>query len=99
MHGGRSETAPPTEVLDPEVAGIPSGEEPGVAATANAAPPHPQSVAGAHPTPTPEAGEPPPARAEGVELIGEFEQSGFEDPPSLARRADGQVVQLTELLY
>ena len=38
-------------------------------------------------------------RADGIELIGEFEDSGFKDPPLLARRADGQVVQLTELLY
>ena len=38
-------------------------------------------------------------RAEGVELIGEFEGSGFQVPPLLARRADGQVVQLTKLLY
>src|SRR5215218_11007214 len=37
--------------------------------------------------------------AEGVELIGEFEDSGFRTPPLLARRADGQVVQLTSLLY
>ncbi|HEV3401471.1 MAG TPA: hypothetical protein VG078_06575, partial [Acidimicrobiales bacterium] len=40
-----------------------------------------------------------PQRADGVTLIGEFEQSGFEHPPSLVRRKDGQVVQLTELLY
>ena len=38
-------------------------------------------------------------RATGIELIGEFEGSGFKEPPLLARRADGQVVQLTELLY
>ena len=38
-------------------------------------------------------------RADGIELIGEFEGSGFKEPPLLARRADGQVVQLTELLY
>src|SRR5918995_3390869 len=38
-------------------------------------------------------------RADGIELIGEFEDSGFNEPPLLARRADGQVVQLTELLY
>ena len=38
-------------------------------------------------------------RANGVELIGEFEGSGFKEPPRLARRADGQVVQLTDLLY
>jgi putative peptide zinc metalloprotease protein len=38
-------------------------------------------------------------RADGIELIGEFEDSGFRHPPLLARRADGQIVQLTELLY
>lgn len=37
--------------------------------------------------------------ADGVELVGEFEGSGFKEPPALARRSDGQVVQLTELLY
>lgn len=41
----------------------------------------------------------PPRVADGVELIGAQEGSGFKDPPSLARRADGQVVQLTPLLY
>ena len=40
-----------------------------------------------------------PRLAEGVELLGEFEDSGFENPPHLARRADGQVIQLTELLH
>jgi len=34
-------------------------------------------------------------RAHGIELIGEFEGSGFKVTPHLARRADGQVVQLT----
>ena len=38
-------------------------------------------------------------RADGIELIGEFEDSGFKEPPNLARRADGQVIQLTDLLY
>src|SRR4051794_5868013 len=38
-------------------------------------------------------------RADGLELIGRFQGSGFRVPPLLARRADGQVVQLTELLY
>src|SRR4051794_20642279 len=37
--------------------------------------------------------------AHGIELIGEFEGSGFKQTPHLARRADGQVVQLTQLLY
>jgi putative peptide zinc metalloprotease protein len=40
-----------------------------------------------------------PKLAEGVELIGQYEDSGFKDPPYMARRSDGQVVQLPELLY
>src|SRR3954453_9135079 len=44
-------------------------------------------------------GELPPSLAEGVELIGEYEGSGFKEPPSLVRRADGQVIQLPPLLY
>ena len=39
------------------------------------------------------------ALADGVELIGEYEDSGFKEPPLLARRADGQMIQLTRLLY
>ena len=38
-------------------------------------------------------------RADGVELIGEFEDCGLKEAPKLARRADGQVVQLSDLLY
>ena len=46
----------------------------------------------------------PPAReilvlADGIELVGEYEDSGFKEPPHLARRADGQMIQLTWLLY
>src|SRR4051812_6305031 len=40
-----------------------------------------------------------PRIAEGVELIGRFEGSGFKDPPCIARRADGQVVQMAPLLF
>jgi putative peptide zinc metalloprotease protein len=40
-----------------------------------------------------------PRRAEGVELIGEWSGSGYRVPPSLVRRADGQTIQLTPLLY
>jgi putative peptide zinc metalloprotease protein len=40
-----------------------------------------------------------PARADGVQLLGEMEGSGYREPPALARRGDGQVVQLTPLLY
>jgi putative peptide zinc metalloprotease protein len=39
------------------------------------------------------------ARAPGVELLGEVPGSGYRRPPALARRADGQVVQLTPLLH
>ena len=45
------------------------------------------------------AGGVPPRLADGVELIGEYEGSGYKEPPSLVRRGDGQVVQLTPLLY
>jgi putative peptide zinc metalloprotease protein len=38
-------------------------------------------------------------RASGVELLGEVPGSGYRSPPSLARRSDGQVLQLTPLLY
>jgi putative peptide zinc metalloprotease protein len=41
----------------------------------------------------------PPKLADGIELIGEYEDSGFKEPPSIARRADGQVIQLPSLLY
>jgi putative peptide zinc metalloprotease protein len=40
-----------------------------------------------------------PRRATGVELIGRFEDSGFKEPPYLARRPDGQIVQLAPVLY
>jgi putative peptide zinc metalloprotease protein len=40
-----------------------------------------------------------PTRADGVELIGEMVGSGYREPPSLARRGDGQTIQLTPLLY
>ena len=40
-----------------------------------------------------------PARVDGVQLIGEMVGSGYRTPPSLVRRGDGQVLQLTPLLY
>src|SRR3954468_23514443 len=40
-----------------------------------------------------------PRLATDVELIGRFEDSGFKEPPYLARRKDGQVVQLAPVLY
>lgn len=41
----------------------------------------------------------PPALAEGVELLGEVAGSGYRRSPALVRRADGQTVQLSPLLY
>ena len=41
----------------------------------------------------------PPRLADGLELLGEFKDSGYAEPPSLVRRADGQVIQLTRMLY
>jgi putative peptide zinc metalloprotease protein len=51
----------------------------------------------------PPAGAPepawPPRLAEGVELLGVYKDSGYTQPPSLVRRADGQVIQMSPLLY
>jgi putative peptide zinc metalloprotease protein len=40
-----------------------------------------------------------PRLADGVELLGEYKDSGYARPPSLVRRADGQVIQVSPLLY
>src|SRR5829696_2718372 len=40
-----------------------------------------------------------PVLADGVELISQSQGSGYRRPPALVRRADGQVVQLTQLLH
>lgn len=40
-----------------------------------------------------------PARVDGVQLLGEMVGSGYRTPPALVRRGDGQVLQLTPLLY
>ena len=39
------------------------------------------------------------ARAEGLELLGEVSGSGYKEGARLARRADGQMVQLPPLMY
>lgn len=48
---------------------------------------------------TSRAGADPPRRADDITLIGEMKGSGYREPPALARRADGQTIQLTPLLY
>jgi putative peptide zinc metalloprotease protein len=40
-----------------------------------------------------------PRLADGVELLGEYQGSGYRQPPSLVRRPDGQVIQMSPLLY
>lgn len=40
-----------------------------------------------------------PRLADGVELIGEYQGSGFQEPRYIVRRSDGQVIQLPRLLY
>src|SRR3954452_2626612 len=56
-------------------------------------------MAAGAPTEVEQRPRPIPRRATGVELIGLFEDSGFKEPPYIARRSDGQVVQLAPLLY
>jgi putative peptide zinc metalloprotease protein len=46
-----------------------------------------------------QTGTQPPKLAADTELIGDYGGSGFKEPPSLVRRSDGQVIQLSELLY
>src|SRR5436305_3360760 len=40
-----------------------------------------------------------PRLAKGIDLIGKYEGSGFKEAPYIARRSDGQVIQLAPLLY
>jgi putative peptide zinc metalloprotease protein len=49
--------------------------------------------------PAGQAGGEPLALADGIELIGEYEGSGFKEPPLLVRRGDGQMIKLPRLLY
>ena len=60
-----------------------------------------QLNAGARPAPEPNrAGAADvPRLATGVDLIGEYQASGYKEAPCLVRRADGQTIQLTPLLY
>ena len=61
-----------------------------------------QTTERAETTPFPAgASEPadPPRLADGVELLGEYQDSGYSQPPSLVRRPDGQVIQMSPLLY
>src|SRR5215217_417058 len=57
------------------------------------------ATAAAPPPPAVRAGGEPLVLADGIELVGEYEGSGFKEPRLLARRRDGQMIQLPWLLY
>jgi putative peptide zinc metalloprotease protein len=40
-----------------------------------------------------------PKLAPGIELVGRYEGSGYKEDPYIARREDGQMIQLSQLLY
>jgi putative peptide zinc metalloprotease protein len=40
-----------------------------------------------------------PRLADGIELVGEYKDSGFKTAPYIARRSDGQVIQMSPLAY
>lgn len=63
---------------------------PAFSAPAAVASPAPGAAAGTLPVPV---------RADGVQLLGESQGSGYREAPSLVRRSDGQTLQLTRLLY
>jgi len=63
-----------------------------------------EPVTAGRPAPVlPPAGAPGPVEvprlADGVELLGEYKDSGYSQPPSLVRRPDGQVIQISAMLY
>jgi putative peptide zinc metalloprotease protein len=86
--------------------GPPVSSAPGPAAVSSAAPGSPAAGgtpsgthAGSRTSPLAVGTLQVPVRAEGIQLIGETKGSGYREAPSLVRRADGQTLQLTRLLY
>src|SRR5919197_1813734 len=57
------------------------------------------ATVGRRPLPDEAPGLDTPRLADGVELIGEYADSGFKEAPYIVRRADGQVIQMPRLLY
>ena len=92
---------PSTTTQPPDAPSPPAGPPPKVPPTS---PPPPstdeQATQQIQTPPEPQAdADDVPALADGVELLGEYEGSGFKEPRYNARRANGDMVQLTELLY
>jgi hypothetical protein len=109
LRGARAADAPPPPAPahgpPPHLRGARAADAPPAplrGARAADAPPPPAPVHGPPPPPAPAAlpaDAPPPRLADGVELVGEYRDSGFKEPPYIVRRADGQVIQLPKLLY
>jgi putative peptide zinc metalloprotease protein len=95
VNGGEPDEAP-TEALPAAAAARADGEPPAQAQTQPLPAGEPPGNGG---PPEPSPSGTPLRLAEGIELIGVYEGSGFKDPPYIARRADGQVIQLPPLLY
>ncbi|MEW2260687.1 hypothetical protein [Streptomyces sp. NPDC047869] len=59
---------------------------------------HPAPPTTAH-TPAPPHGAPVPQPSQGLQTLGEYKGSGFTERRYIVRRGDGQVIQLSRLLY
>ena len=92
--------APPT-AQPPDAPPPPTGHPPKVSPATPSPPSRDEQATQQIQTPTESAAgsDDVPALADGVELLGEYEGSGFKEPRYNARRANGDMVQLTELLY
>jgi putative peptide zinc metalloprotease protein len=91
----------PTPALDGAPPGVAPDQAPdGTPPTAEQAPAlvTPETTPEPSVAPRP-ASSPPPRLAEGIELVGRFEDSGFKEAPYIARRSDGQMVQMPPMLY
>ena len=86
-----------TTIVMPPAGAPPAPREPSAGPAPSARPTVPEEPATV--APAPGQPEPPPRLADGIELVGRYEDSGFKEPPFIARRSDGQVIWLPELLY
>jgi putative peptide zinc metalloprotease protein len=90
----RREGAPPGVAPDQDAAGKPRTAEQAPALLT----PETAGAAGNGHAAAP-AVTPPPRLADGIELVGRYEDSGFKEAPYIARRSDGQMVQMPPMLY
>lgn len=95
LAGGRHEREGSPPGVAPDQA--PDGAPPTAEEAPSLVTPQTASAAG-EPAATADA-EPPPRLAAGIELVGRYEDSGFKEAPYIARRSDGQMVQMPPMLY